>query len=94
MKSKRYFKILRTEETIQLFEGLIGDICPMIKDEYNNNNDSHVTTLDTKDGQLIFYDDEIKEVTNNFKDNNILLIRSYNLLKSIVIKFKYRLNKI
>lgn len=51
------YKILDTEETRDIFEGLIGEIFEAI--EIDNNG--HIT-LNTYDGVLIFHSDEVEIV--------------------------------
>ena len=62
---ERYFRILDTEETRDMFEGLIGNICRMVSYDLTCEEKPEwggTYTLRTADGDLIFAEDEIEEV--------------------------------
>lgn len=57
-----YFKILETEDTLDLMESLIGTVATFngTKEEYKKQYSKNKIKLNTLDGELIFKRSEIK----------------------------------
>lgn len=64
---KRYFKVLDTEETRDMFEGLIGETLEMVGFSYTCKEQPELGgmyELKTEDDTLYFHQDEVVEVAH------------------------------